>query len=200
MAVEAATIKASPATEPGPRPYAASWLDRLLDAIDALPGPAPLAYLALGTAAVVLMYAQPWTMGAQSPFEPVERLYWGGMIGVQIAAAGYVRRVAGSAFDAFRPALRLPEAELAVLRYRLVVIPAGAAFAAAGSGIALAAVSLAINPAATTSAPLTGTQQRDVLAKLPTWPWSVGTLRGFVTAILLPLVLFLIQMLLSRAI
>ena len=36
-------------------------------------------------------------------------------------------------------------------------------------------------------------QQRDVLARLPTWPWSAGTLRGFVSAILLPLVIFLIQ-------
>jgi len=36
-------------------------------------------------------------------------------------------------------------------------------------------------------------QQRDVLAKLPTWPWSPGTLRGFVTVILLPIILFLVQ-------
>ncbi len=36
-------------------------------------------------------------------------------------------------------------------------------------------------------------QQRDVLAKLPTWPWSTGTLRGFVTLILLPIALFLAQ-------
>lgn len=36
-------------------------------------------------------------------------------------------------------------------------------------------------------------QQRDVLAKLPTWPWSAGTLRAFVSAILLPLVIFLLQ-------
>ena len=36
-------------------------------------------------------------------------------------------------------------------------------------------------------------QQRDLLAKLPAWPWSAGTLRGFVTAILLPLRLFLMR-------
>ncbi|MEO8272568.1 MAG: hypothetical protein ABI620_00710 [Chloroflexota bacterium] len=41
-------------------------------------------------------------------------------------------------------------------------------------------------------------QQRDVLAKLPTWPWSTGTLRAFVTAILLPLGLFLIQRVLTQ--
>ena len=42
--------------------------------------------------------------------------------------------------------------------------------------------------------------EREVLAKLPTWPWSAGTLRGFVTAILLPLGLFLVQRILSQLI
>jgi hypothetical protein len=41
-------------------------------------------------------------------------------------------------------------------------------------------------------------QQRDVLARLPTWPWSTGTLRGFVTAILLPIALFAVQRLLGQ--
>lgn len=40
--------------------------------------------------------------------------------------------------------------------------------------------------------------QREVLAKLPTWPWSAGTFRGFVTAILLPLAIFVTQQVLVR--
>jgi hypothetical protein len=40
--------------------------------------------------------------------------------------------------------------------------------------------------------------QRDVLAKLPTWPWSGGTLRTFLSAILLPLAWFIAQQLISR--
>jgi hypothetical protein len=43
-------------------------------------------------------------------------------------------------------------------------------------------------------------QQREVLAKLPTWPWSASTLRGFMTAILLPIALFLIQRFLSQVV
>lgn len=35
--------------------------------------------------------------------------------------------------------------------------------------------------------------QRDVHGRLPTWPWSGGTLRGFLSALLLPIVVFLIQ-------
>ncbi len=41
-------------------------------------------------------------------------------------------------------------------------------------------------------------QQRDVLARLPTWPWSTTTLRAFVSAILLPLALFLVQRVLGQ--
>ncbi len=40
--------------------------------------------------------------------------------------------------------------------------------------------------------------QRDVLARLATWPWSGTTLRGFVSAIFLPLALSLAQQGLSR--
>ncbi len=39
----------------------------------------------------------------------------------------------------------------------------------------------------------------EILAKLPTWHWSTGTLRGFVSALLLPITLFLIQRLLGDA-
>lgn len=41
-------------------------------------------------------------------------------------------------------------------------------------------------------------QQRDLIARLSTWPWSAGTLRGLITAILLPTFLFVVQQLLAR--
>lgn len=37
-----------------------------------------------------------------------------------------------------------------------------------------------------------------ILAKLPTWPWSTATLRGFASAILLPISLLLAQQVVSR--
>lgn len=43
-------------------------------------------------------------------------------------------------------------------------------------------------------------QQREVLAKLPTWPWSSGTIRGFGSALLLPLVIFMLQRVLAAAV
>ena len=41
--------------------------------------------------------------------------------------------------------------------------------------------------------------QRDVMARTPTWPWSPGTLRGFSTALVLPIILWLVFRVLERA-
>jgi hypothetical protein len=40
--------------------------------------------------------------------------------------------------------------------------------------------------------------ERDILAKIPTWPWRAGTLTGFLSIVVLPIVLFLIQLLLGN--
>jgi hypothetical protein len=39
---------------------------------------------------------------------------------------------------------------------------------------------------------------RDEIEKISPWPWEAGTLRGFLSAILLPVVLFVIQQVISR--
>ncbi len=41
--------------------------------------------------------------------------------------------------------------------------------------------------------------ERDAIAKIPVWPWTPGTLRGFLSALLIPLALFVIQRVLDRA-
>ena len=40
--------------------------------------------------------------------------------------------------------------------------------------------------------------EREVLNVIPTWPWRAGTLTGFVSAIVLPIVLFLIQLAIQK--
>jgi len=40
--------------------------------------------------------------------------------------------------------------------------------------------------------------ERDAIARMPTWPWEPGTLRAFVSALLVPLVLWLIIRALER--
>ena len=41
---------------------------------------------------------------------------------------------------------------------------------------------------------------RDVVNHVPTWPWSAGALTGFGSAILLPIVLFLVQRMLAQVV
>lgn len=40
--------------------------------------------------------------------------------------------------------------------------------------------------------------EREVLTAIPTWPWRAGTLTGFISAIVLPIALFLIQFVIEK--
>lgn len=40
--------------------------------------------------------------------------------------------------------------------------------------------------------------EREIVGKLPTWPWQANTIRGFLTALILPIVLWFITRLLER--
>ena len=40
--------------------------------------------------------------------------------------------------------------------------------------------------------------ERGVLADIPTWPWSIATISGFVSALVLPIALFLIQLVIKN--
>lgn len=42
------------------------------------------------------------------------------------------------------------------------------------------------------------TTEREILAKIPTWPWRSGTFNGLITALVLPIVLFLVQLIIER--
>jgi hypothetical protein len=41
--------------------------------------------------------------------------------------------------------------------------------------------------------------EREVLLRVPTWPWAAGTLRGFITALVLPIVIGLVVRILGQA-
>ena len=59
-------------------PYPPSWLNRLVTAIDAFPGSAWIAYLAIAAAATIAMHLNPWSMGT-SPVGTFDlaNAYWG---------------------------------------------------------------------------------------------------------------------------
>jgi hypothetical protein len=40
--------------------------------------------------------------------------------------------------------------------------------------------------------------EREILNRIPTWPWRAGTLTGFLSAIVLPIVLFVVQLIIAK--
>jgi hypothetical protein len=40
--------------------------------------------------------------------------------------------------------------------------------------------------------------ERDILTKIPTWPWRAGMLTGFLSIVVLPIMLFILQLVLAR--
>lgn len=42
------------------------------------------------------------------------------------------------------------------------------------------------------------TAEREILAKIPTWPWRAGMFTGFLSIVVLPIVIFLLQLALAR--
>jgi hypothetical protein len=40
--------------------------------------------------------------------------------------------------------------------------------------------------------------ERDILARIPTWPWRSGTLTSFLSVMVLPIILFLIQLVIEN--
>jgi len=125
MSTKAAAISdAEPAALPA-RPYAPGWLHQLLLVLDRLPGPAWAWYAGLGLAVSLVYHLEFWTTGL-SPFGRLdgENTFWGVVLAAELWIAAHIERVASSALDATRPALRLATAEFERLRYELTVAPA----------------------------------------------------------------------------
>jgi len=40
--------------------------------------------------------------------------------------------------------------------------------------------------------------ERDILTRIPTWPWRAGMLTGFLSIVILPIMLFILQLVLAR--
>jgi hypothetical protein len=105
-------------------PYPPSWLDRLTDRVDRLPGPAWAYYVGFGLVLLLAQIVVKWSDGT----------YAGGFVFYHIIYAGtpanllwslhYVDRVAAQAFDSYRPAMNADDAQAREYRYRLTTMPA----------------------------------------------------------------------------
>lgn len=119
-ATEAATAGAVTA-----RPYAPSWLDRAVQAIDALPGPTWLAYIVFGAIALFWANSIGWIAG----------MYPVGTLDAQQSSFAFflvypfvllhiLDRAAGKALRRFAPAMDRAPADVSRIEYELTTIPA----------------------------------------------------------------------------
>jgi hypothetical protein len=125
-------------------PYAPSWVDRVLDELDRLPGPAWLAFLALGAVGVVVQVVIQSSGGDYQPGAFLLLHIWTmASYAYLLAMIFYLDKAAASAAKAFRPVLRTahpespsdaPMMSFDELRYRMTTLPPGPALWAAVLG------------------------------------------------------------------
>ena len=121
-----------------------SWVDRLIDRIDALPGPAWVPYAVVFIAAAVVTNAAAWADGALplgtfSPYLNSLPIY---LVGNYVAIH-YLDAAASRAWASFRPALQIAEDEADRVAYALTTMPAGPTSGWTFLGIAVAVAYLA---------------------------------------------------------
>lgn len=107
-------------------PYPPSWIDRFVNWIDRLPGPAWLFFLLalLGTALLINLFF--WIDGSTLPgsFDPVNTsfaffvVYWPMLY-------RHLTRVGAQALRSFRPLLDLDDSEIVAIGYQLTTLPRG---------------------------------------------------------------------------
>ena len=108
-----------------PLPYSPSWVDRLTDRIDALPGPAWVPYAVVGVTVFIVAHVTAWAEGLVTastldPYVTSIAIY----IVTSFAAIHYLDWAAGRAWAAFRPAVQLDDAEATRVAYELTTMPA----------------------------------------------------------------------------
>jgi hypothetical protein len=128
------------------RPYSASWLHAVVRAVDRLPGPTWLAYLAILVVALLFWHLIAWSRGVAGwGALDATHTFWGFLAPALIGIAAYVEKSAAGAFEAFRPGLTLGPAEASSLRHSLVVIPAEPALALTAVAAAVTVVDMVVN-------------------------------------------------------
>ncbi|HLE51551.1 MAG TPA: hypothetical protein VI755_05790 [Anaerolineales bacterium] len=128
-------------------PYASSWIDRLIQWISRIPGPAWLIYVAALLAFALLNNAVFWLDGslAAGSFDRI-RVLDSGFIVYFVALYHHLSLVAGRSFQDFRPVLKTADSDIRILEYRLTTFPRQLGWLAILVGIGLGIVSVQSDP------------------------------------------------------
>ncbi|MEP7378959.1 MAG: hypothetical protein ABI725_05285 [Chloroflexota bacterium] len=129
------------------RPYAPSWLDLVVRAIDAAPGPTWIAYVVIGIAFLLMVNIEGWLTGIPlGSLDPAQSIYALFFL-LPLLVYHYQARIAGEAVDSFRPATDLDDNAAAALRYRLTVTPARSALVTSAAAVLINIGWLMVDPA-----------------------------------------------------
>ena len=128
-------------------PYPKSWIDRLIQWINRIPGASWLFYVALFFAGAFLNNAVRWLDGSleAGSFIPL-RVFDAGYLVIPPALYHHLKLVAGRSFKAFRTVLTVPDVVLRTLEYRLTTLPQRLGWLAFLLGLVMAFVSLQTDP------------------------------------------------------
>jgi hypothetical protein len=129
-------------------PYPKSWIDQLTAWIDRTPGPSWGFYVATLLVLAFMNNAIFWIDGSQAvgSFDPV-KIADAVLVLFFPALYHHLSKVAGQSFAVFQSALKLPEAELKILDYRLTTMPQRLGWLAIFVGIVISIQSIQSDPA-----------------------------------------------------
>src|SRR3972149_3067534 len=111
------------------RPYAPSWVDRLIDWIEHLPIPVWAFYALLYIASVVGLHLASWLNGSLRESFSLVQLYNAIWLPLVFIVIHNTDHLANEAISKFAPAVPTRLAELEDLRYRIKVMPSGVVLA-----------------------------------------------------------------------
>lgn len=119
-------------------PYPPGWFDRLIDWMEAAPGPTIAWAVGLLVVQTIYLVAVIWWNGTL-PVGDIEprRLFFVVVAPYLLGVRLYLDRVAWTALDEFRPALSVDEREFQRLRYELTTLPARTTWSVTGVALLL---------------------------------------------------------------
>lgn len=127
------------------KPYTPSWIDRLVDWIDQLPGPAWSYYLGFGITLFLLQLIGLWVEEAlQNGFRSLIPFYLAGAITLFLLLFHYLEELSGNSLKTLKPALISSEDEYQTLYYQLTTLPASTTILASLIALAFVLVSESI--------------------------------------------------------
>ena len=128
--------------------YPPGWPHLLVRAMERLPGPAWVAYVALVLIIALIMHLRGWSRGdAPVGTFDLASTYWGLLGGAILWTFGYLERAAAAAFEAFRPALAPAAGDPERLRHELTTMPRIPAIVVAFVATLLTVITLVFEPA-----------------------------------------------------